>query len=150
MKGSFPLFVAHNPIKTLIRVMHRNFTLQVRFFWVLLENSAGLRSESVLCPGQSLKPSGEQSWSLLLWKKSRKIFQHCYPSCSAGNNYQSSNFFLFPPPLNHSAILSRNFWFSILPEKWGTLDLVWLQGPKSALCVCFWLDLKPYPLGKRR
>lgn len=94
MKGSFPLFVAPNPIKTLLRVMHRNFTLQVRFFWVLLENSVGPRSESVLCPGKSLNPSGEQSWSsLLFWKQSQKIFWHCVGP--AGNNYQSSNFCMF-------------------------------------------------------
>lgn len=59
MSGSFSLFVALNPIKTLIRVMHRNFTPQACFFWVLLENSAGLRSENV--PGESLNPSVEQS-----------------------------------------------------------------------------------------
>lgn len=56
MNGSFSLFVVLNPIKTLIRVMHRNGPLQVHFFWVLLENSVGLRSENVLCPGESLNP----------------------------------------------------------------------------------------------
>lgn len=34
---------ALNPIKGLIRVMHRDFTLQVGFFWMLLGSGMGLK-----------------------------------------------------------------------------------------------------------
>lgn len=103
MNGSFSHFVALNPIKTLIRVMHRNFTPQVRFFWVHLENSVGLRSENVLCPGDSLNPSGEQSWSFLLFW-SQKIFWLCLrPVPQVVTIIKAQDFacfFFFPRPKN--------------------------------------------------
>lgn len=39
----FFFLAALNPIRSLIRVMHRDFTLQVGFFWVLVGSRMGLK-----------------------------------------------------------------------------------------------------------
>lgn len=125
MNDSFFLFVALNPIKTLIRVTHRNFTPQVHFFWGLLENSVGWRSENVLCPGESLNPSREQSWSFLFfWRQSQKVFWLCYTGSPGGNNYQSSSFCMFfLHPTTHSTWSFCNFIPEFLVEHF-TWDVV--------------------------
>lgn len=87
----FFFLAALNPIRSLIRVMHRDFTLQVGFFWVLLGSTMGLKLDrawlkaglfnvwwGVLCPGESLKLSGERRWSFpLFWRRGRGIIWHC-------------------------------------------------------------------------
>lgn len=51
--------------------MHRNFTPQGRFFWLLLENSVGLRSENVPVWGAKL------IFSVILKAKSEDILTLC-------------------------------------------------------------------------
>lgn len=88
---NFFFLAALNPIRSLIRVMHRDFTLQVGFFLVLLGSRKGLKLDrawlkaglfnvywGVLCPGESLKLSGEHRWSFpLFWRWGREIIWHC-------------------------------------------------------------------------
>lgn len=103
---------ALNPIRSLIRVMHRDFTLQVGFFWMPLGSRNGLKLDrawlkaglfnvawGVLCPGESLKLSGEQRWSFpLFWRRGREIIWHCcWIGFSGGTNYLISHKpFLYP------------------------------------------------------
>lgn len=81
----FFFLAALNPIRSLIRVMHRDFTLQVGFFGKAPElERAWLKAAlfnvcwGVLCPGESLKLSGEHRWSFpLFWRRGRQIIWHC-------------------------------------------------------------------------
>lgn len=109
MKGSFPLFVALNPIKTLIRVMHRNFTPQVCFFWVLLEGSVGLRSENVLCSGESLNPFGEKLiFSVIPKAKSEDILKLCRLVAQVVTIIKAQGF-ACPPPHNSLHLILQFF-----------------------------------------
>ena len=86
---NFFFWAALNPIRSLIRVMHRGLHAAGRFLLgafrrgLKLERAwlrAGLFNVwwGVLCPGESLKPSGEHRWSFPLFRRrGREIIWHC-------------------------------------------------------------------------
>lgn len=141
---NFFFLAALNPIRSLIRVMHRDFTLQVGFFWVLLGSRMGLKLDTARLKAGSLMWSEGSCapvshWNCLgstdellcyLWMRGRPIIWHCGEiGFSGGTNYLISHEPL-PPPLTCSSRLLSHFSkiyfykkiFSLIKTTWCTLN----------------------------